>query len=205
MRLPFKAWFKRNKERLTEPVSIRSRNGNFQSRKRFCSRYERTPDSVQAPLPLPCVKPLPMSFKYLGLIVGGLLPALLLGFAGVFQKLATNHPLGTGPFLMLTGLTTCLIGGLYSLLDRDWEISRNGALMTFVFSLFWSTSTGLILIAMRKFGASISQLAPLYNLNTLVAVLAGLLLLAEWRSVHPTRILLASVLIICGGLLAVRS
>jgi len=146
-----------------------------------------------------------MSLKTLGLIIGGLLPAVLLGFAGIFQKLATNHPLGIGPFLMLTGLTTCLLGASYSLLDRDWGISRGGILMTIVFSLLWSTSTGLILVALRKFGASISQLAPLYNLNTLIAVLAGLIVLTEWRAVQPTRIIAASVLIILGGVLAAKS
>jgi len=143
--------------------------------------------------------------KYLGLIVGGVLPALLLGFAGIFQKLATNYSMGTGPFLMVTGLITCLVGGMYTLLERDFNMGRNGTIMTISFGLLWSMSTGLILVAMRKFGSPISQLAPLYNMNTLVAVIIGLALLAEWRTVHPARILLAATFIIAGGLLAAKS
>lgn len=146
-----------------------------------------------------------MSAKFFALLVGGLIPAVLLGFAGLFQKLASQHNLGTGPFLIVIGLSTCATGGIYLLIDRDSSFHLSGAGLTLLSGLFWATANGLILIALRKLGASISQLAPLYNMNTLIAVGAGLILLAEWKTVNPLRIVLAAILIIAGGILAARS
>ena len=52
-----------------------------------------------------------MSTKLIGLLVGGVLPAFLLGMTGIFQKLSTNAGVGTGPFLIGAGVTTAIVGG----------------------------------------------------------------------------------------------
>jgi len=146
-----------------------------------------------------------MSTKMFALLLGGVIPAFLLGFAAIFQKLAGQHQLGTGFFLVITGLTTTLIGGICLAVDQDRSITPSGVGMAFLFGLFWAVSSWMITLSMRKYGASISQLAPLFNMNTLIAVLAGLVLLAEWKSVSPPRILLCAFFIIVGGLLAAKS
>ncbi|MCB9143176.1 MAG: hypothetical protein H6646_12980, partial [Anaerolineales bacterium] len=56
-----------------------------------------------------------------------------------------------------------------------------------------------------RFDGQISQLVPLYNMNTLVAVLIGLVVLAEWRTVDPRKLAIAAILIVLGGILAARS
>ena len=62
-----------------------------------------------------------------------------------------------------------------------------------------------IAIALKKYDAQISQLVPLYNMNTLFAVLIGMVAFAEWREVSLAKILISSVLIISGGVLASRA
>ena len=42
-------------------------------------------------------------------------------------------------------------------------------------------------------------------MNTLVTVVIGLIALAEWRNVHPIKLLVASVLICVGGMLAANA
>ena len=59
-----------------------------------------------------------------------------------------------------------------------------------------------IAIALRRYNGQISQLVSLYNMNTLVAVLIGLILLSEWQTVNIVKIVASSVLIIVGGVLA---
>ncbi|MCO5247247.1 MAG: hypothetical protein M9927_26065, partial [Anaerolineae bacterium] len=115
-----------------------------------------------------------MSARVIAILLGGVLPALLLGLTGVFQKLSTNARIGTGPFLIGVGITTAIVGGGFMLLERDATIGQKSALYTVLFGLVWAIAIGCIAIALRRFDGQISQLVPLYNMNTLVAVLIGL-------------------------------
>ncbi|SFI45165.1 hypothetical protein [Planctomicrobium piriforme] len=146
-----------------------------------------------------------MTSKQLALLIGGLIPAVALGFAAVCQKLASQQGIGAGPFLIVGGLVISAVGGVFLLVERDATIQWQAAGYTALFALCWATATGLISFALRKLGGSMSQLVPIYNMNTLIAVLAGLVLLAEWKTVSPPKILAAAVLIIAGGVLAARS
>ncbi|MEZ4768736.1 MAG: hypothetical protein R2844_09965 [Caldilineales bacterium] len=146
-----------------------------------------------------------MSTRVLAILLGGILPALMLGLTGVFQKLSNNARIGTGPFLIVAGLTTALVGGVFLLLDRDATIGQRSAFYTVLFGLVWATAIGLIGIALGRFDGQISQLVPLYNMNTLVAVLIGLVVLAEWRTVDPRKLVVAAILIVIGGVLASRA
>ena len=105
----------------------------------------------------------------------------------------------------MAGLTTALVGGVFLLLERDATIGQRSALYTVLFGLVWATAIGLIGIALGRFGGQISQLVPLYNMNTLIAVLIGLVVLAEWRNVDPRKLAVAAVLIVIGGIVAARA
>ena len=146
-----------------------------------------------------------MKNHLLSLLLGGLLPALLFGVSGVMQKTCVRAGIGTGPFLAITGLVVLAVGGLITLVERDLTLGRIGASYTALFGACWAAGVGCIAVAMRRYGGQISQLVPLYNMNTLVAVLIGLVALSEWRDVHWGRLLVASGLIITGGILAATS
>ncbi len=146
-----------------------------------------------------------MSARVIAILLGGVLPALLLGMTGVFQKLSANARIGTGPFLIIAGITTALVGGVFMLLERDTTVGQKSALYTVLFGLVWAVAIGFIGIALRRFDGQISQLVPLYNMNTLVAVLIGLVILGEWQTVDPRKLAVAAILIVIGGVLASRA
>lgn len=146
-----------------------------------------------------------MSARVIAILLGGVLPALLLGMTGVLQKLSTNARIGTGPFLIGVGVTTAIVGGVFMVLERDATIGQKSALYTILFGLVWATAIGCIAIALRRFDGQISQLVPLYNMNTLVAVLIGLVILGEWQAVDPRKLAVAAILIVIGGVLAARA
>ncbi len=146
-----------------------------------------------------------MSARVIAILLGGVLPALLLGMTGVLQKLSTNARIGTGPFLIGVGVTTAIVGGVFMVLERDATIGQKSALYTILFGLVWATAIGCIAIALRRFDGQISQLVPLYNMNTLVAVLIGLVILGEWQTVDPRKLAVAAILIVIGGVLAARA
>ena len=64
---------------------------------------------------------------------------------------------------------------------------------------------GLVALAVVRFAAPISKLAPLYNTNTLVTVLLGLWLYAEWQEVNTAKLLLGSALVVTGTVLVGQS
>ncbi len=133
------------------------------------------------------------------------MPAVLLGVSGLPQKLSASAGIAPGMFLIATGVTTTLVGLAVVLLERDAAMSVTSACYAGLYGLIWSIGLACISIALRRFGGQISQLAALYNMNTLVAVLLGLAVLGEWRTVSPGRIIVAAVLIVLGGILASRS
>jgi uncharacterized membrane protein len=54
-------------------------------------------------------------------------------------------------------------------------------------------------------GADVSRLVPIYNCNTLIAVLAGILVLHEMPDfAGAVKLLIGSALIIAGGILVAR-
>jgi len=124
-----------------------------------------------------------MTSKQLALLIGGLVPAIGLGVAAIWQKLSGHYGIATGPFLIISGLVISLVGTVFLFLERDTAVTWNAVGLTVLFALFWAVSSGAISYTLRKLGGSISQLVPLYNTNTLVA----------------------SLLIISGGVLASRS
>jgi uncharacterized membrane protein len=105
---------------------------------------------------------------------------------------------------MVIGLTSTVVGVVFCA-DGDWTWTRGGIGYACLFGVCWATGTGCVGIALKKYGAQISQLVPLYNMNTLVAVIIGLVAFQEWRTVQPLRISLAAVLIVAGGILASKS
>ncbi|WP_437192198.1 hypothetical protein [Planctomicrobium sp. SH527] len=146
-----------------------------------------------------------MTSKQIALLVGGLLPAVGLGIGAFFQKMSGHHGIATGPFLIVGGLVISAVGGFFIAFERDATITPKAVGYTVLFAISWAVSSGLISLALRKLGANLSQIVPIYNMNTLVAVLASMMLLAEWRTVSPPKIIAASLLIIAGGILASRS
>lgn len=146
-----------------------------------------------------------MKHSTLALLVGGVFPAVCLGISGVLQKSSAKAGIATGPYLVVAGSMLALMGGVAMLIERDVEINPRSTFLAALFGLFWSLGVASIAIAIRRFNGQISELVPLYNMNTLVAVAIGLFLMGEWKTVDVPRIFIASLLIIIGGVLAATS
>ena len=143
-----------------------------------------------------------MNNHSLSILIGGVAAAVLLGISGVFQKSAQG--ISQGPYLVVVGLVITLVGGIWWLVTRasDWSVPAIG--YAALFALFWALATGCIAIGISRYGGNISQLAPLYNMNTLVAVLIGLTIMGESKNVQPVPICIGAALIVVGGIIATR-
>lgn len=146
-----------------------------------------------------------MSNNTLALLTGGLLPAVCFGLSGAVQKVTTKAGIGTGMYLIVVGVVVVVVGLIVTAVERDVTLNRASGGYAALFGLLWAAGIASIAVALGRYGGQISQLVPIYNTNTLVAVLVGLVALGEWQTVQPGRLLLAAAFIIGGGVLAASS
>jgi uncharacterized membrane protein len=146
-----------------------------------------------------------MSSQTWGLVIGGLLPALLFGLSNIFAKAANAAGVGLGLYVICIGLSVVLVGGAIYVFQPDTGFSPKALVYTCCVGLAWATGTACIAYALVKHGAPISILVPLFNMNSLVSVVLGLWLFAEWRDVNTVKLLAGTVLIAVGGSLVATS
>ncbi len=140
-----------------------------------------------------------------GIVLGGIIPAFVFGGYGVMQKQCMRAGLGVAGFFLVLGGTVAVCALAVCALAPGGVPPLDAALSAIGFALFWSLGIGLILLAVDRFGASISQLAPLYNSATLITVLLGLWLFAEWQEVGALPLLLGAVAIVTGAVIVTRA
>ena len=146
-----------------------------------------------------------MNQQTLGIIVGGLIPALCYGIAGVLAKMSTDAGMPVGSHLVFIGLAVSATGGLFNFTLPGKIPSLTPIIWSSVLGLVWALGTGCIALGLIRYQTPVSKLTPLYNMNALVGVVLALLLFAEWRSINVGPLLMGTLLICFGGILAARA
>lgn len=145
-----------------------------------------------------------MSPQSIGLIVGGLVPAVAYSVFALGTKVASQAGLGAGPLLVLIGAACALAGaGFWCILPAGIDV--RSASWGLAAGLAWAVGTGFVSLALAKWGVPISKLNPIYNTNTLITVVMGLIIFSEWKQANPLPLLGGAVLILVGSLLVSAS
>ena len=140
-----------------------------------------------------------MASKYAPLIIGGLVPALLYGLAGVFQKWSARDGGSVSTYLIGFGVATVIVGVVGTAVQSAGGSPFSAIGFAFLGGLVFAVGAGLISFSIIRYGAAISQLSPLYNMNILVTVVFGLLVFAEFRDLNVPTLLTGTALILAGG------
>jgi uncharacterized membrane protein len=142
-----------------------------------------------------------------GIVIGGIIPALLYGLSTITMKAGAESKISTSSYLMAIGVVIFLTGfALKPLLNTSaTKESWLGLGFSIISGLFWAVATSLVNYSIVKFGTPIAILTPLYNMNTLFAVLGGLILFAEWKSVNSLPVFIGTIFIVVGGILVSRA
>ena len=142
-----------------------------------------------------------MKSNLLGLMVGGLLPALFYGVSSVFAKSSTNAGMSVGGHLFVIGIAVSITGLLFNVLLPGNVPSLMAVASSSMQGVFWGLGTGCVVLGLLKYQAPLAKLVPLYNMNTLVTSGLALVIFAEWRAVNPLQLLVGAGLIVAGGIL----
>ena len=140
------------------------------------------------------------------LVVIGILTAFAFGISTVLNKVASSpsyfgiEPRAAGLFV---GIGIAATFALYFLLSGGLSMPSNNIAVgtALAAGVFWAVGTLLVLAAFAG-GADASKLAPIFNMNTLVVVGLGIVLLHELPSQpQMLRVVGGAVLIVLGGIL----
>ena len=143
--------------------------------------------------------------EWRGVVIGGLLPAVLYGVAGTLQKASQRTGAGIGPYLICIGLSVVGVGALATWVNTERAITGKGAWLAAGMGLAWGLGTWLVALGLSRYAVPVAKLAPLYNSNTVVVVLLGLLLFAEYREVSIGRLAVGVVLVVSGATVVARA
>lgn len=141
-----------------------------------------------------------MPSKTVALLIGGFLPAVIYGGSALFQKLSTSIGISISTYLIAVGVGVIAAGFGFYFFDNSVSFSFKASSYAGIFGLTWGIASGLVAYSLLHFDVPISQLVPLYNMNTLVAVLLALVIFSEWKDLHTIKLLSGSILIVIGAI-----
>ena len=139
------------------------------------------------------------------IIIGGVVPALLYGISGVFQKSSSQAGIGIAPYLIFIAVGVMLAGAVFLFFTPDRTVSPRSGIFATLLGLSWGLGMGLVAVALTFYSTPLSRLVPLYNMNTLVAVVLALVVFSEWKEVAVAKLLAGALLIVVGGILVANS
>lgn len=147
------------------------------------------------------------SEKYLGIQPSGASLLMLGGIAVVFLTffLVRNSTLSLSAKTMGFLLIALLLGYvIYTLREIGVQISISSLGFGLLQGALWASGMIFAFLAFSV-GAEAAKLVPIYNTNTLIAVILGLLLLHEVpASDERLKVIIGALLIVLGGILVSR-
>lgn len=146
-----------------------------------------------------------MSQSAIGYLIGGIIPAILFGFYNILQKASSQHKISPGMYLIVVGICAIAVGAVYCFVFKEYTISPTSGFFATLNGIVWGVATCLIALAYTRFKMPVSKLVPIFNTNTLVAVILGLIIFSEWKTVSSPKVIIGAILVIIGGTLSTNA
>jgi len=121
--------------------------------------------------------------------------------SGLFQKVSSQQNITLGAHILVIGLGVTLVGILICVFQPSQSVSFKAAWPSLTIGACWGIGMLFVAISLTKYGALLSQVTPLYNMNTLVTVAAALFIFSEWKDASLVKLGIGTVLIVAGGIL----
>lgn len=140
-----------------------------------------------------------------GYLSGGIIPAILLGVYNALQKISSQYKISPGMYLIVAGSCVVSVGLLYWIIFHEATLTPAAGFFAALSGIVWGIATCLVAIAYSRFKMPVSKLVPLFNTNTLVAVVLGLLIFSEWKTINCPKLLIGTLLVVVGGILVTNA
>ncbi len=146
-----------------------------------------------------------MNNQLMGIIIGGFIPAILFGIGGLLQKTTQKTGISMSWYIVFISAGVLVAGLILLATEPTKQVTIRAGISSFLIGLFRAFGMVCVAIAISIFGIPLSTLAMLYNINTLVAVILGFIIYAEWKVVNAVTLVTGTVLIVIGGTVVANS
>jgi len=146
-----------------------------------------------------------MNSNYLGMILGGIIPAIIFGIGGIFVKASNQQGISFNYFTLLSGIGVVVISILSFIVFEEKLINIKSGLNAFLVGSTWACGVLLVAIALTKYNTPMSIISPLNGTACLFTVLLALFIFSEWKEIHAIRLFIGTILIIAGAMLVSTS
>jgi len=137
-------------------------------------------------------------------IIYGLIASLCFGLNVVIFKIATTKGQGLNPYLASLSFSVGIFLFfflVYLIKTPKFTPNWTGLTLALIAGVVWAVGLLAVALAIAKKG-DVSKLAPLYNTNTLIAVLLGIIFLKEIPAGSEIiKVISGAVLIVIGAIL----
>ena len=146
-----------------------------------------------------------MNSNYMGIIVGGIVPAILFGVGGFFVKASNQEGISISYFILFSGIGILIISILAFIVFEGKLINLKSGMYAFLVGVTWALGMFLVTMALTKYNPPMSIISPLNSTACFVTVLLALIMFSEWKNLHIMRLVVGTVLIVVGAMLVSTS
>jgi len=140
-----------------------------------------------------------------GILIGGLLPALLYSFSATLQKASTRAGIGMALLMVFVSAGVFIASCAMYFVMPDSTVNIRSALYAMALGVCWCLGTGAVGLALVRYNVPLSKLVPLYNMNTLITVIFGLIVFMEWKQVDKIQLIAGAILVVVGGIMVAKA
>lgn len=132
----------------------------------------------------------------------GIVAAIFFGINTVIFKIAIQKGnLNAGYASLFFGIGVVITFLAYYFSSPNWQFEWKSTSIAVIAGVIWAVGFLAIAVAIANKG-NVAQLAPIYNANTIIAVILGIFLLKEIPNMSQMiRIIIGAVLIVAGAVL----
>jgi glucose uptake protein GlcU len=146
-----------------------------------------------------------MNSNYIGMIVGGIVPAVIFGLGGIFVKASNQEGISINYLILFSGMGALSISILAFMLFGEKSMSVKSCIYAFLVGATWALGVFLVTMALIKYNTPMSIISPLNCTACFVTVLLALIIFSEWKNLHIIRLVVGTVLIVVGAILVSTS
>lgn len=146
-----------------------------------------------------------MNSNYIGIVLGGIVPAILFGIGGYFVKASNQEGISINYFIFFSGIGILIISILAFIVFEGKLINLRSGTYAFLVGVTWALGMFLVTMALTKYNPPMSIIAPLNSTACFFTVLLALIVFSEWKDLHIIRLVIGTVLIVVGAMLVSTS
>ncbi len=141
----------------------------------------------------------------IGLLIGGLAPALAFGIGALFQKKSNDIGIGQTNYLLYFSGGLIITSFIAYFIFSENHLSNKAGLFATGHGIFFGVGFICLAMGLTIYEVPVSKLVPLANMSTLVTVVLGLIIFSEYAKLNVLYLLTGASLIVVGGVLVGRA